>query len=122
MNFVKPNSIPELDFPSCPIIKGKKRKKTYGYYCEIHSITIYYSSAWYNVVIPHHISQQGQKKGSFGHAYRRRLDQHRNKLVAVKVLDFQKNGISKSFEAKCKTLRNIRHRNLVFDRKLSLWH
>nr|XP_027085558.1 probable LRR receptor-like serine/threonine-protein kinase At3g47570 [Coffea arabica] len=34
-------------------------------------------------------------------------------LVAVKVLDLQKNGASKSFKAECNTLRNIRHRNLV---------
>ncbi|CDP19384.1 unnamed protein product [Coffea canephora] len=55
--------IPELEFPPCPVIKGKNRGKL--------------------------------------------------KLVAVKVLDLQKNGASKSFKAECKALRNIRHRNLV---------
>ncbi|CDP19833.1 unnamed protein product [Coffea canephora] len=34
-------------------------------------------------------------------------------LVAVKVLHLRKNGASKSFKADCRTLRNIRHRNLV---------
>ncbi|CDP18443.1 unnamed protein product [Coffea canephora] len=51
--------------------------------------------------------------GNFGSVYKGRLEKHGNKLVAVKVLDLQKNGASKSFEAECKTLRNIRHRNLV---------
>nr|XP_027082514.1 putative receptor-like protein kinase At3g47110 [Coffea arabica] len=51
--------------------------------------------------------------GSFGIVYKGRLDQHEDRLVAVKVLDLQKNGASKSFKAECKALRNIHHRNLV---------
>ncbi|XP_027156027.1 probable LRR receptor-like serine/threonine-protein kinase At3g47570 isoform X1 [Coffea eugenioides] len=51
--------------------------------------------------------------GNFGAVYKGRLEKLGNKLVAVKVLDLQKNGASKSFEAECKTLRNIRHRNLI---------
>nr|XP_027082505.1 putative receptor-like protein kinase At3g47110 [Coffea arabica] len=51
--------------------------------------------------------------GNFGSVYKGRLEKHGNKLVAVKVLDLQKNGASKSFKAECKALRNIRHRNLV---------
>ncbi|KAL3500542.1 hypothetical protein ACH5RR_039635, partial [Cinchona calisaya] len=51
--------------------------------------------------------------GSFGHVYRGRLDQHGKKNVAVKVLDLQKKGASKTFKAECRILRNIRHRNLV---------
>ncbi|CDP21455.1 unnamed protein product [Coffea canephora] len=51
--------------------------------------------------------------GNFGAVYKGRLEKHGNKLVAVKVLDLQKNGASKSFKAECKALRNIRHRNLV---------
>ncbi|XP_027155999.1 putative receptor-like protein kinase At3g47110 [Coffea eugenioides] len=51
--------------------------------------------------------------GSFGIVYKGRLDQHGDRLVAVKVLDLKKNGASKSFKAECKALRNIRHRNLV---------
>nr|XP_027082520.1 probable LRR receptor-like serine/threonine-protein kinase At3g47570 [Coffea arabica] len=42
-----------------------------------------------------------------------RLDKHGGMLVAIKVLDLQKIGSSKSFKAECKALRNIRHRNLV---------
>ncbi|KAM7462651.1 hypothetical protein LguiA_030772 [Lonicera macranthoides] len=34
-------------------------------------------------------------------------------MVAVKVLNLQREGASKSFMAECKALRNIRHRNLV---------
>nr|XP_027084605.1 probable LRR receptor-like serine/threonine-protein kinase At3g47570 isoform X1 [Coffea arabica] len=51
--------------------------------------------------------------GSFGVVYKGRLDQHANRVVAVKVLDVQRNGASKSFKAECRVLRNIRHRNLV---------
>ncbi|XP_027118486.1 putative receptor-like protein kinase At3g47110 [Coffea arabica] len=51
--------------------------------------------------------------GNFGAVYKGRLEKHGNKLVAVKVLDLQKNGASKSFKAECKALRNIHHRNLV---------
>lgn len=51
--------------------------------------------------------------GSFGVVYKGKLDQHQDKEVAVKVLDLQKNGASKSFEAECKALRSIRHRNLL---------
>ncbi|KAL3500487.1 hypothetical protein ACH5RR_039580 [Cinchona calisaya] len=51
--------------------------------------------------------------GSFGFVYKGKLDQHGDRLVAIKVLDLQKSGASKSFEAECRAMRNIRHRNLV---------
>nr|XP_027083784.1 probable LRR receptor-like serine/threonine-protein kinase At3g47570 [Coffea arabica] len=51
--------------------------------------------------------------GSFGIVYKGRLDEHGNRVVAVKFLDLRKNGASKSFKAECKALKNIRHRNLV---------
>ncbi|KAL7169679.1 hypothetical protein ACSBR2_034664 [Camellia fascicularis] len=50
--------------------------------------------------------------GSFGLVYKGIL--HPNEMaIAVKVLHQQNRGASKSFVAECKTLRNIRHRNLV---------
>ncbi|KAL7169695.1 hypothetical protein ACSBR2_034680 [Camellia fascicularis] len=50
--------------------------------------------------------------GSFGLVYKGIL--HLNEMaIGVKVLDQQNRGASKSFVAECKTLRNIRHRNLV---------
>ena len=51
--------------------------------------------------------------GNFGVVYKGQLGQQNGKLVAVKVLDLQKHGVSKSFKAECNALRNIRHRNLV---------
>ncbi|KAK9743099.1 hypothetical protein RND81_03G217200 [Saponaria officinalis] len=48
--------------------------------------------------------------GSFGSVFKEILD---GKTVAVKVLDLQHRAASKSFMAECKSLRNIRHRNLV---------
>ncbi|ESR50768.1 hypothetical protein CICLE_v10033594mg, partial [Citrus x clementina] len=52
--------------------------------------------------------------GSFGSVYKGVLnhDDHET-LVAVKVLNLQHRGASKSFIAECQALRNIRHRNLV---------
>ncbi|XP_074282412.1 putative LRR receptor-like serine/threonine-protein kinase At3g47570 [Silene latifolia] len=48
--------------------------------------------------------------GSFGSVFKGILD---GKTVAVKVLNLQHSGASKSFMAECNTLRNVRHRNLV---------
>ncbi|XP_030928685.1 putative receptor-like protein kinase At3g47110 [Quercus lobata] len=50
--------------------------------------------------------------GSFGTVYKGALDQE-ERLVAIKVLNLQKKGASKSFMAECNALQNIRHRNLV---------
>ncbi|KAM7466592.1 hypothetical protein LguiB_014154 [Lonicera macranthoides] len=50
--------------------------------------------------------------GSFGSVYKGILDRE-EKMVAVKVLNLQREGASKSFMAECEALRNIRHRNLV---------
>ncbi|KAM7466685.1 hypothetical protein LguiB_014247 [Lonicera macranthoides] len=50
--------------------------------------------------------------GSFGYVYKGILDRE-EKMVAVKVLNLQRQGASKSFMAECEALRNIRHRNLV---------
>ncbi|XP_043720895.1 probable LRR receptor-like serine/threonine-protein kinase At3g47570, partial [Telopea speciosissima] len=50
--------------------------------------------------------------GSFGSVYRGVLN-HGETIVAVKVLNIEQSGASKSFMAECKALRNIRHRNLV---------
>ncbi|KAH9707064.1 putative LRR receptor-like serine/threonine-protein kinase [Citrus sinensis] len=52
--------------------------------------------------------------GSFGSVYKGILnhDDHET-LVAVKVLNLQHRGASKSFMAECQALRRVRHRNLV---------
>ncbi|KAK4594907.1 hypothetical protein RGQ29_018586 [Quercus rubra] len=50
--------------------------------------------------------------GSFGSVYKGVLNQE-EKLVAVKVLNLQTKGATKSFLAECNVLRNVRHRNLV---------
>uniref|UniRef100_A0A2N9GJC8 non-specific serine/threonine protein kinase n=1 Tax=Fagus sylvatica TaxID=28930 RepID=A0A2N9GJC8_FAGSY len=50
--------------------------------------------------------------GSFGCVYRGVLHPEET-LVAIKVLNLQRKGASKSFMAECNVLRNIRHRNLV---------
>ncbi|KAM7473911.1 hypothetical protein LguiB_021154 [Lonicera macranthoides] len=51
--------------------------------------------------------------GCFGSVYKGKLNPREEKLVAVKVLNLQKSGASKSFVTECRALRNIRHRNLV---------
>ncbi|XP_017984237.1 PREDICTED: probable LRR receptor-like serine/threonine-protein kinase At3g47570 [Theobroma cacao] len=50
--------------------------------------------------------------GSFGSVYKGVLDQD-GLTIAVKVLNLQRQGASKSFMAECKALTKIRHRNLV---------
>ncbi|KAI5669839.1 hypothetical protein M9H77_19692 [Catharanthus roseus] len=51
--------------------------------------------------------------GNFGVVYKGQLDQQGGKLVAIKVLNHKKTGVSKSFKAECNSLKNVRHRNLV---------
>ncbi|XP_040361701.1 putative receptor-like protein kinase At3g47110 [Rosa chinensis] len=50
--------------------------------------------------------------GSFGTVYKGFLNDV-GTLVAVKVFNLLRQGVSKSFIAECEVLRNIRHRNLV---------
>uniref|UniRef100_A0A2N9FX26 non-specific serine/threonine protein kinase n=1 Tax=Fagus sylvatica TaxID=28930 RepID=A0A2N9FX26_FAGSY len=55
-------------------------------------------------------------KGAFGSVYRAVFSTGEigiHTTVAVKVLDLTQSKASKSFEAECEALRNIRHRNLV---------
>ncbi|XVF19897.1 hypothetical protein REPUB_Repub11eG0151100 [Reevesia pubescens] len=53
-------------------------------------------------------------QGRFGRVYRGILDQNQERnTIAVKVMNLQEQGASKSFLTECKTLRNVRHRNLV---------
>ncbi|KAM3697824.1 hypothetical protein ACB098_06G143000 [Castanea mollissima] len=50
--------------------------------------------------------------GSFGSVYKG-LIHPEERSIAVKVLNLQQKGASRSFMAECNVLRNIRHRNLV---------
>jgi hypothetical protein len=50
--------------------------------------------------------------GNFGSVYNAILGLDK-RTVAVKVLNLQKQGASKSFVAECEALRNMRHRNLI---------
>ncbi|KAM7462594.1 hypothetical protein LguiA_030715 [Lonicera macranthoides] len=50
--------------------------------------------------------------GGFGSVYKGILDREQM-VVAIKVLNLEQQGASKSFLAECEALRNIRHRNLV---------
>ncbi|KAJ4780935.1 Leucine-rich receptor-like protein kinase family protein [Rhynchospora pubera] len=49
--------------------------------------------------------------GTYGSVFKGNLGS--GELIAVKVLDLQQQGASKSFMAECEALRNIRHRNLL---------
>ncbi|XP_028806355.1 probable LRR receptor-like serine/threonine-protein kinase At3g47570, partial [Neltuma alba] len=50
--------------------------------------------------------------GSSGSVYKGRLESE-DKIVAIKVLNFQKKRAQKSFISECNALKNMRHRNLV---------
>jgi LRR receptor-like serine/threonine-protein kinase FLS2 len=50
-------------------------------------------------------------KGGFGSVYQGILST--GKMVAVKVLDLTMEATSRSFDAECNAMRNLRHRNLV---------
>ncbi|XP_077232671.1 uncharacterized protein LOC143870046 [Tasmannia lanceolata] len=50
--------------------------------------------------------------GSYGSVYKGFLDNNET-AVAVKVLNLQQHGATKSFNAECEALRNIRHLNLI---------
>nr|XP_023890867.1 receptor kinase-like protein Xa21 [Quercus suber] len=50
--------------------------------------------------------------GSFGLVYKGILGEDRS-IVAIKVLNIQRQGASRSFVPKCEALKNICHRNLV---------
>ncbi|KAJ6809735.1 putative receptor-like protein kinase [Iris pallida] len=50
-------------------------------------------------------------RGSIGKVYKGSLDDEL--LVAVKVLNLEVEGASRSFDAECRTLGQVRHRNLV---------
>ncbi|KAJ9158887.1 hypothetical protein P3X46_024431 [Hevea brasiliensis] len=50
--------------------------------------------------------------GSFGSVYKGTLDED-GAILAIKVLNLQQPGASKSFMAECETLKNVRHRNLL---------
>jgi serine/threonine protein kinase len=56
-------------------------------------------------------------KGGFGSVYKGVFDtssyESQTATLAVKVLDLQQSKASKSFNAECETLKNVRHRNLV---------
>ncbi|KAL5748057.1 hypothetical protein ACOSQ2_025354 [Xanthoceras sorbifolium] len=51
-------------------------------------------------------------QGRYGSVYKGIVGEDRM-LVAVKVINLQQKGASKSFMAECEALRNIRHRNLI---------
>ena len=51
--------------------------------------------------------------GSFGSVYKAIMKYDEAEVVAVKVIDHEQQGASRSFVAECEALRNIRHRNLV---------
>ncbi|KAG4145328.1 hypothetical protein ERO13_D05G090232v2, partial [Gossypium hirsutum] len=53
-------------------------------------------------------------QGSFGNVYKGILYQNQEQnVIAVKVMNLQEQGASRSSLTECKTLRNVRHRNLV---------
>ncbi|KAA3489668.1 putative LRR receptor-like serine/threonine-protein kinase [Gossypium australe] len=99
--------IAELHLPSCPFTHPKDPKtsvplKLIWIVCGLLKATDGFAPA--NLI--------GQ--GSFGNVYKGILYQNQEQnVIAVKVMNLQVQGASRSFLTECKTLRNVRHRNLV---------
>ncbi|KAJ8643910.1 hypothetical protein MRB53_005658 [Persea americana] len=51
-------------------------------------------------------------EGTYGSVYKGTFDID-ERIIAVKVLNLENRGASKSFVVECRTLRNVRHQNLV---------
>ncbi|XXG71827.1 hypothetical protein AAC387_Pa07g1063 [Persea americana] len=103
---------PALLLPPCPSKDGKKQRRRFSRrqmiaillqkisYGDLSRATDGFSQA--NLI----------GVGSYGSVYKGHLDSI-GKIVAVKVLNLQRRGASKSFIAECRALKNIRHRNLL---------
>ncbi|XP_024032010.1 probable LRR receptor-like serine/threonine-protein kinase At3g47570, partial [Morus notabilis] len=135
--------VPELQLPACPIKESKRRKINgrkltittvcVGVVLLLFSVlAIYYrrrirklSPTLSTIDFLSKVSYRSLYEatsgfspsmligtGSFGSVYKGILGQEENP-VAIKVLNLQQKGASKSFIAECNALRNIRHRNLV---------
>ncbi|KAJ3686276.1 hypothetical protein LUZ61_015440 [Rhynchospora tenuis] len=52
-------------------------------------------------------------RGTFGAVYKADMSFEHATTVAVKVLNLEKHGASRSFLSECEALRNVRHRNLI---------
>ncbi|CAL5431497.1 unnamed protein product [Camellia sinensis] len=96
--------IAELDLPPCPSSKSSKNKLSHRMKVILLVVllkaTIGFSEA--NLI----------GVGSYASVYKGILDQG-EMVVAVKVLNLQTRGASRSFMIECKALRAIRHRNLL---------
>lgn len=88
--------------------KGKAKIKTTSESLRRHRMISYQDL----LVATHNFNRENLVgSGSFGSVYKGNLTDEI--LVAIKVLDLNRNGASKSFAAECEALRNVRHRNLV---------
>jgi Protein kinase domain len=52
-------------------------------------------------------------RGTFGAVYKASISFENMTTVAVKVLNLEEHGASRSFFSECEALRNLRHRNLI---------
>ncbi|XVE79440.1 hypothetical protein DITRI_Ditri14bG0058900 [Diplodiscus trichospermus] len=104
--------IARLHLPLCHLNEPKERKRTVPLkliliVCGVLGMQLLKATDGFALV-----NLIGQ--GSFGRVYKEILDQKQEQnVIAVKVMDLQEQGASKSFLTKCKTLENVRHRNLV---------
>ncbi|CAL2267949.1 unnamed protein product [Prunus armeniaca] len=99
---------------SCFLIARSKVKKSRGGPATSHSY-----KGWKSISYSELVQSTGGfsvdnliGSGSFGSVYKGVLPTD-GRVVAVKVLNLQQQGASKSFIDECKVLRSIRHRNLL---------
>ncbi|KAG8650248.1 putative receptor-like protein kinase At3g47110 isoform X2 [Manihot esculenta] len=134
--------IPELQLPRCPVSKRSKLRSfkiaVIIISC-VFGVVVLLTCMWYgfkkkkreqsptslDIMSFHNVSYEMILKatdgfssanligvGSFGSVYKGTFVED-GAIFAVKVLNLQQQGASKSFMAECQSLRNVRHRNLV---------
>nr|XP_023899295.1 putative receptor-like protein kinase At3g47110 [Quercus suber] len=95
--------IPKLQLPKCP--KSPSMVSTLELLPSVSYKELYHATSGFS---PSNLIGSG----SFGSVYKG-LVHLEERSIAIKVLNLQQKGASKSFMVECNILRNIRHKNLV---------
>ncbi|KAI5346550.1 hypothetical protein L3X38_014429 [Prunus dulcis] len=114
----------EGELPACPI-KGPEQRKIHSFNLEFIIALVVGCSLLFSFLLALYWRRKPEKKSPSAVSSINFLSKvvlsvyikgsliRKETLVAIKVLNLQQKGASKSFMAECNAVRNIRHRNLV---------